>query len=171
MTGRVQVYTGDGKGKTTAAVGLAIRALGAGKRVFIGQFIKGKPSGEILALTTRFEMCESECFGTGRFIRGVPGPDDIAAAHRGLARLVKVVSQGKHDVVIADEINGAVSAGVISIDEQLVLLEERAPHVELVMTGRDAHERLVGLADLVTEMTKVKHYFDDGVPSREGIEY
>ncbi len=169
--GCVHVYTGSGKGKTTAAIGLAVRALGTGRRVYVGQFMKSGGSAEIKALKAHFPECEVECFGLGRFIHGAPSSEDLQAARRGLHRVRKIIMSGNHDLVIADELNGAVKAGLISVDEQLGLIETRPAHVELVITGRNAHQRLIEKADLVTEMRKVKHYFDKGMPAREGIEY
>ena len=169
--GYLQIYTGEGKGKTTAAMGLALRTLGIGKRVFIGQFIKGEASAEVTALTKNFPKAESECFGLGRFIRKAPAKDDLDAAQKGLDRLRKILTAGEVDLVIADELSGALKAGVVSLDDVLSLISLRPAHVELVITGRDAHPKLVEHADLVTEMQKIKHYFDEGVPAREGIEY
>lgn len=170
-SGYVHVYTGNGKGKTTAAIGLALRALGAGKRVYVAQFIKRRPSGEIEALRAHFPEAEIENFGLGRFVRGAPSDKDIQAAQRGMHRLREILTSGEHHVVIADELNGAVRAGLIPVDQVLDLIAVRPDHVELVITGRNAHARLKQQADLVTEMRKLKHYFDKGVGAREGIEY
>lgn len=169
--GCVQVYTGDGKGKTTAAAGLALRAAGTGQRVFIGQFIKGRDSAEMKILRQRCPEVTIEQFGHGRFIKGEPLPADREAAARGLRRLAAVVGGGHFDVVIADEATSAVRAGLLDAAALLHLLDRRPPHVELVFTGRDADPRLVERADLVTEMKKIKHGFDAGVPARAGIEY
>ena len=169
--GCVHVYTGDGKGKTTAAMGLALRACGAGQRVFVGQFIKGKDSGEVRMLKERCPEVTAEVFGQGRFVRGRPSAEDIALARKGLDRLREVVRSGEFDLVVADEANGAVHAGLFSIDDLMILLDDRKPEVELVVTGRNAHPRLIERADLVTEMQKLKHPFDSGLPAREGIEF
>jgi len=170
-SGYVHVYTGNGKGKTTAAIGLALRSLGAGKRVYVAQFIKGRASGEIEALRAHFPEAEIECFGLGRFVRGAPSEKDIEAAQRGMHRLRQVLTSGEHHVVVAAELNGAIRAGLIPLDQVLDLLAVRPDHVELVITGRNAHARLMQKADLVTEMRNLKHYLDKGVPAREGIEY
>lgn len=170
MKGYVHVYTGDGKGKTTAAVGLAVRAAGAGLRVFIGQFIKGRDSCEIELLRQRCPEITVEQFGTGCFVRGEPEQEDIDAALRGLERLSQAVSCGDYDVVIADEANGAVRSGVCGIEAMLELVDRRRPEVELIFTGRDARPELIARADLVTEMCKIRHYFDADVPARKGIE-
>jgi len=169
--GCLQIYTGDGKGKTTAATGLAVRSAGAGLRVFIGQFIKGKDSHEMAVLRERFPEISIEQFGEGRFIRGKPTPADIEGARVGLERLRSALSSDDYDVVIADEANGALNAGIITLAELLSLVDSRPPHVELVITGRSARPELVERAELVTEMVKVKHCFDAGIPAREGIEY
>ena len=169
--GYVQVYTGEGKGKTTAATGLAVRAVGAGKRVFIGQFIKAHDSHEMALLRERCPEVTIEQFGEGRFIRGNPSADDIEGARLGMSRLTEVLTSGDYDVVIADEANGALGAGIITVEVLLALLDARPESVELVITGRNAHPDLVARADLVTEMQKIKHCFDAGVVAREGIEY
>ena len=171
MTGCVQVYTGDGKGKTTAATGLAVRAVGAGLRVFIGQFIKAKDSHEMALLRERCPEVTIEQFGEGRFILGKPSPEDIEAARLGMERLTAALTGGDYDVVIADEANGALGAGVITLETLLAFVDARPEAVELVITGRNAHADLMARADLVTEMQKVKHCFDAGIPAREGIEY
>lgn len=170
-SGYVHVYTGDGKGKTTAAIGLALRALNAGKRVYVAQFIKSSASGEIEALEAHFPGADAECFGLGRFVRRDPSKEDIEAAQRGIKRLQEVLASGEYDVVVADELNGALKAGLVTIDDILALIAIRPDHVELVITGRNADPRLIEQADLVTEMRKIKHYFDDGVVAREGIEF
>jgi cob(I)alamin adenosyltransferase len=169
--GCVQVYTGEGKGKTTAATGLAVRAVGAGLRVFIGQFIKGSDSAEMTLLRARCPEMTIEQFGLGRFIKGGPAPEDLRVAHAGVVRLQEVLASGTYDVVIADEANGAVGAGVITEQELLSLIEQRPDPVELVITGRDALPSVIDRADLVSEMKKVKHCYDSGVPAREGMEF
>ncbi len=170
MQGCVQVYTGDGKGKTTAALGLALRAAGAGLKVFIGQFIKNMEYNEIRALK-RFEdqivLCQ---FGRGCFIQGEPCQEDIDAARRALETIGKALKSGAYDVVIADESNVAVQCRIISEADLIRLIEARPPHVELVLTGRGAPEAVIERADLVTEMNARKHYYDKGIMARDGIE-
>ncbi len=170
MKGYVQIYTGDGKGKTTAALGLVLRAAGAGLRVFVGQFIKGREYSEIRALREHLPAVTVEQFGLGRFIRQAPAPEDIAAARQGLARLREALTGGGYDVVVADEACTAVQAGLFGEDDLLALLDVRPATVELVLTGRAAGARLQARADLVTEMRCVKHYFAAGVAGRPGIE-
>ncbi len=170
MKGYVQIYTGDGKGKTTAALGLALRATGAGLRVFLGQFIKGRASSELHALRERLPEVTVEQFGHGRFIRGAPAPEEIAAARNGLTRIREALSSGRYDVVIADEACTAAQAGLFREDDLIALIDGRPAAVELVLTGRGAGPRLRRRADLVTEMRCLKHYFDAGVDGRRGIE-
>ncbi|MDP6524830.1 MAG: cob(I)yrinic acid a,c-diamide adenosyltransferase [Kiritimatiellia bacterium] len=169
--GCLHVYTGDGKGKTTAAMGLVLRACGAGLRVFVGQFIKGRESGEVRMLKERCPEVTAELFGRGRFPRGRPSDEDISLARRGLERLREVLQSGEFDMVVADEANGAVHAELFGIEDLLSLIDARRPEIELVMTGRNAHPQLIERADLVTEMCKIKHPFDSGVPAREGVEF
>jgi cob(I)alamin adenosyltransferase len=169
--GYVQVYTGNGKGKTTAALGLALRAAGAGLKVYIGQFIKKGRYSEIRVLQQRFPDITLRQFGCGRFIRGRPSPADIRGARLGLAALQRAVIGKRYDVVIADEANCAVACGALAVADLLKLIAARPRGVELVFTGCKAHPRLIQKADLVTEMKSVKHYFQQKVPARKGIEY
>lgn len=170
MKGYVQIYTGDGKCKTTAALGLAVRAVGAGLRVYLGQFIKAGCYSEIAILRDRFPEVTVEQYGQGKFVIGPPDAEDLRLAREGFERLRQVVQQGRHDVVIADEATSAVAAGLLSDDDLLTLMREKPGHVELVITGRGASPRLQAAADLVTDMKCVKHYFDVGVQGRPGIE-
>ncbi len=171
QTGLLQVYTGGGKGKTTAALGLALRAAGAGLRVFIGQFIKSGAFSEIRALRTYLPQIACRQYGLGRFIQGPPAAEDIRAAAAGLADLEQALCGGAYDMVIADEANCAVAAGLFGVDRLLRLADIRPAGVELVITGRDAHPRLLERADLVTEMRAVKHPYDRGVAARPGVEF
>jgi cob(I)alamin adenosyltransferase len=170
MQGYVQVYTGNGKGKTTAALGLSIRAAGAGLKVFIGQFIKKGDYSEIKALARFSDLITVEQFGQGRFLNGKPDPDDIALCRLGLVRMREVIASGKYPVVILEEANIAVRYGLITENELVELIQTKPAEVELVITGRDATDRIMALADLVTEMRAVKHYYEKGVASRVGIE-
>ncbi len=171
MPGYVQVYTGAGKGKTTAALGLALRAVGAGWNVFIGQFAKGTRTSELIALDQRLaDRVTVRQFGLPRFISGAPNAEDLALARRGLDEARAAVSSGKYGLVILDEANVAVTLGLLSVDDLLALIDAKGPEVELVLTGRDADARLLQRADLVTEMRLVKHYFQQGVAARRGIE-
>ena len=170
MKGYIHVYTGEGKGKTTAALGLALRASGAGLTVFFGQFIKKGNFSEIKVLKNRFPEITVRQYGRGGFIKGEPSPEDIRAAKRGLSGLRRAMLSSQYDLVIADELNAAVSVGLLNIEELVRLIDEKPDQVELVITGRGAHERLMKRADLVTEMKSLKHYFKKGVPARKGIE-
>ncbi|MCX6357306.1 MAG: cob(I)yrinic acid a,c-diamide adenosyltransferase [Candidatus Aureabacteria bacterium] len=170
MKGYIQLYTGDGKGKTTAALGLALRAAGAGLAVFIGQFIKGKGYSEDRALATLRRAIRVERFGRGCFVRGKPKASDVTAARRGIARCEKAILSGKYDVVILDEAAVAARLGLFPVEELLWLADLKPPAVELVITGRGAHPKLLKRADLVTEMREKKHYFRRGVKARKGIE-
>lgn len=167
--GCVQVYTGDGKGKTTAALGLALRAAGAGLRVFIGQFVKGMEYSELRALE-RFPEIEVRRYGRECFIDREPEPEDIEAARAGLADARGELLSGRWDVVILDEANIATYFELFPVAELLALIAERPPCVELVITGRRADAQVIEAADLVTEMREVKHYYQCGVPCRKGIE-
>ncbi|MBM4142676.1 MAG: cob(I)yrinic acid a,c-diamide adenosyltransferase [Lentisphaerae bacterium] len=170
MKGRIQVYTGDGKGKTSAALGLIVRAAGAGLRVYLGQFCKRGDSPEIRVLRERFPEATAAAFGCGGFIRNAPSEADIRAARAGLAALRAALTGGAYDVVIADEAGPAVKAGVIAESDLADLAACRPDAVELVFTGRDMPASIIARADLVTEMKAVRHYFDRGVPARPGIE-
>lgn len=169
--GYVQVYTGDGKGKTTAALGLALRAVGAGLTVYIGQFVKKGCTSEIKTIRRRFPDIIVRQFGRGCFIRGKPLPADIRCARQGLAALRRAVISARYDLVIADEANCAVAAGVLDVSDLLTLINDKPQKVELVFTGCGAHPRLIRRADLVTRMKAVKHYFRRRIPARKGIEY
>ncbi len=168
--GYVQVYTGDGKGKTTAALGLALRAAGAGLRVFIGQFVKGEHCSEHDALGRFAELVTVRRYGSGHFIMGEPSPDERRRAALGWDEARKVVLSAEYDVVILDEVCVAVALGVVASDELLELVRHKPSTVELVLTGRGAPPELVEAADLVTQMRAVKHYHAKGVTARRGIE-
>ena len=171
--GYVQVYTGDGKGKTTAAVGLALRALGAGMNVYFAQFIKGAKYSEIGMLERLAEsgagiVCKQ--YGEGCFIFREPAEADRIAAKNGLEEVRRVIKSGAYQLVVLDEANVAVSLGLLSEEDLLSVIDDRPGTVELVFTGRGAPEKLKERADLVTEMREVKHYYRDGVLARRGIE-
>ena len=170
MNGYVQVYTGNGKGKTTAALGLALRAAGAGLRVFVAQFAKSGEYSEIKALRRFDDLITVRQFGTGRFISCAPAEEDIRAARQGWQELKNIIAAGAYDVVVLDELNMAIFYKLISPDELIEVIESRPVHVELIITGRNAHEKILARADLVTEMREVKHYYTAGVQARDGIE-
>ena len=170
MKGYVQVYTGNGKGKTTAALGLALRAAGAGLRVFIAQFVKMGEYSEIKALKRFADMITVEQFGKGRFIKGMPSSSDIESARKGLEKVKRILSSGQYQVVIMEEANVAAKLGLLSPQDLLKIMAEKPVNVELVITGRDADPMIIEHADLVTEMREIKHYFKKGVAARVGIE-
>ena len=170
LQGFVQVYTGDGKGKTTAALGLALRAAGAGLRVYFGQFIKNADYSEIKALARFADCITVRQFGRGCFLLTEPAPEDRAAARRGLDNVRRALVSGDYDLVIADEANVAVALGLIEPDDLVALIDLRPEQVELVLTGRGAPDAVLTRADLVTEMRCVRHYYDRGVLARPGIE-
>jgi cob(I)alamin adenosyltransferase len=167
--GCLQVYTGNGKGKTTAAIGLAVRALGAGMKVFFGQFVKYGEYSEV-AVLAKLENLVLRQYGAEGFIMGKPGASDIAAAAGGVCDARDALAGGDFGLVVLDEVNVAYSLGMISLPEILALAAARGDRTELVMTGRGAPPELLKIADLVTEMREVKHYFKTGLKARKGIE-
>jgi len=170
--GQVQVYTGNGKGKTTAALGLALRAVGRGLRVCMVQFIKGGGEyGEHLAAERLAPLLTIHQTGRDNWIfKDNLDPEDIRIAGETLELARRVLTGGAYDLVILDEINGAAWFGLISVDDILALIGARPDRTELVLTGRSADPRVIEAADLVTEMVEVKHYFQAGVQARLGIE-
>jgi cob(I)alamin adenosyltransferase len=170
MKGYIHIYTGNGKGKTTAALGLAIRAAGAGLQVFLAQFIKGKQYSELNALKRLEDLITVEQFGLPRFINGKPSESDVEAARLGLEKLKSSMLSGRFDMIIIDEGNVAVTYGLLTKQDLLDLIVMKPEAVELVITGRDALPEIIDQADLVTEMKAVKHYFNKGVDARVGIE-
>jgi cob(I)alamin adenosyltransferase len=168
--GYVHVYTGDGKGKTTAAFGLALRAAGHGRHVFVGQFMKGRPSGEINALAGS-PLIHVEQFGELAGGGSREAKDERARARGGLDRARLAIASGNYDLVVLDEIDVALALNLLTVADVVQVIGERPRHVELVLTGREAPRPIVELADLVTEMREVKHYYRQGVAARVGIEY
>ena len=168
--GYVQVYTGDGKGKTTAALGLALRASGHGMHTYVGQFMKGQHYGELDALRDHPHIT-IEQYGDVRCIRREEvTPEHVAQARRGLERAREAMLSGKYDIVVLDEVNVTVWFGLLDVEEVLAFLDEKPEPVEVILTGRRAPQELIERADLVTEMREVKHYYEQGVLAREGIE-
>ena len=168
--GAVHVYTGDGKGKTTAAVGLAVRAAGAGLRVLIVHFLKGLPASEHAALE-KIPGITIRSFGRKGFIRGAPSPRDRAEAAHALHALEHSLASGGFHLVVADELVTALSLDLVAEADVLDLLAKRPPGAEVVLTGRGATRALVRAADLVTEMKNRKHYYARGRKAKKGIEY
>lgn len=170
MKGYVQVYTGDGKGKTTAALGLALRAAGAGLRVYIGQFMKKRGYSELKSLRRFKSAIKIEQFGRQRFIGQKLLKKDKLLAQEGFEKIKKIIQDGKYDLVILDEINLALNYGLLSEKEVAMVVRDRPRGQEIVLTGRNAPRDIIELADLVTEMKEIKHYFSKGVKARAGIE-
>ena len=170
MSGYIHLYTGNGKGKTTAALGLALRATGAGKSVFIAQFVKGMHYAELDALK-RFPEIELKQYGLDFFIVNEPTQKDIDAARKGLAEVTAIIAENKTDMVILDELCIALYYQLFDIREILALLKSKPDEMEIVMTGRYASPELYDAADLVTEMTEIKHYYKKGIKARKGIEF
>ncbi len=170
--GLVQVYTGNGKGKTTAALGLALRAVGREFKVCMIQFLKGGgPYGEQLAaekLAPYLTIIQTGRNGWTR--KGNVLPEDVEMARKALSLANAALTGNDYDLVILDEINNAVHYGLISVDDVLSLIQCKPDTVELVLTGRNAHEKVIEAADLVTEMRDIKHYYKKGVQARDGIE-
>ena len=167
--GLVQIYTGNGKGKTTAALGLALRAAGAGCKVYIYQFIKGKSYSESKSIKKIKNIKIEQC-GRGCFIRKSPARKDIEYAEKGLMKAKKLIMKGIYDIVILDEINIALKLGLLRLSEVTNIIKQKPLHVELVLTGRHCPRKLLKLADLVTEMKEIKHPYQKGVKARLGIE-
>ena len=192
MQGYIQVYTGNGKGKTTAAIGLAIRALGAGKRILFLQFMKSKVYSEHAILETLSDNLTLETTGKPFFIvkegmlskaelakwgddvvvfpPGKPPTDYLALMKAGVARAKEAVASGAYDIVILDEINVALFFGLIPLPDVQDVLASKLPNVEVVLTGRGAPPEIIDCADLVTEMKEIKHYYTKGIEARLGIE-
>jgi cob(I)alamin adenosyltransferase len=172
MSGQIHVYTGDGKGKTTAAFGLALRALGRGKKVAIIQFMKPKPSGEIVALSHMAEFKDKlylKSYGENELIRKATQAD-TEEAEKALLEAKKVLKKD-FDLVVLDEINMAVAFGLIGIKPVIKMIETKPIGTNIVLTGRRAHLKMMEVADLVTEMRKIKHPHDKGGKAKVGLEY
>lgn len=175
--GYVHVYTGNGKGKTTAAFGLAVRALCAGKNVYIGQFVKSMQYNEtrIEKLFTgsdpNFGRITIEQLGGGCFLNTLPKESDVAMAQEGLQRCAEILASGDYSVVVLDELTIALHFGLLKVESVIDALRRRAESVEVVITGRYAPQPLIDFADLVTDMQEVKHYYTSGVLSRNGIDH
>lgn len=170
--GRVQVYTGNGKGKSTASLGLAFRAVGHGLRVHIMQFMKGQTVyGELETAKRLAPELTIEQVGRETFVSlANPHPEDVRLAREAFARARQMLASGDYDLLILDELNCAVHFNLIPIADVQAMVAAKAPHTELVMTGRYACAEIMEMADLVTEMREIKHYYNVGQPARTGIE-
>jgi cob(I)alamin adenosyltransferase len=171
--GLVTVFTGDGKGKTTAAIGTAVRAAGYGLRVYIIFFMKGKmfSQGEVKALE-HFPNIKLASFGQQSWVKkGAVNQETREQATRALDLARKIVSGNEYDLVIMDEINGAVDFGLVPVESVMEIIGAKPDNVDLILTGRHADDRIVQMADVVTKMVNVKHAFERGIKAREGIDY
>ncbi|MDH5754305.1 MAG: cob(I)yrinic acid a,c-diamide adenosyltransferase [Candidatus Bathyarchaeota archaeon] len=170
--GIVQVYTGNGKGKTSAAFGLALRAIGRGLKVYVIQFIKGGFDYGELYIVDKLPNLTLKAFGRGRFVtEKPPEKEDTELGEKALALAEEVVKSEEYDIVILDEINVALNLKLIKIERVLELIRNKPKHVELILTGRYAPDEIIEAADLVTEMKEVKHPYNKGFQARKGIEY
>lgn len=171
MMGMVHVYTGNGKGKTTAALGLALRAVGHGKRVCMLQFMKKVESGERKA-ARMLPLLTIKQFGSGKFLKmGEAGKRERELAGKGMDFARDVMNGGKCDVLILDEGNVALAFGLIRKEDLIGLIKEKPGEMELVITGRYAKKEIMKMADVVTEMKEIKHPYGKGVPARKGIDW
>ena len=168
--GYVHVYTGTGKGKTTAMLGLTLRAVGAGLRVYIGQFVKSMAYCEVKAIEEYLPNVISERYGPGCLLGRKPTPEDAEITKQGFKKAINAISSGDYDIVMLDEINVAIYLGLLDVESVLEVIRQKPENVELVLTGRFAPPEIINSADLVSEISEVKHYYTTGVLSREGID-
>jgi cob(I)alamin adenosyltransferase len=166
----IQIYTGNGKGKTTAALGLAVRAVGAGLKVFIGQFCKGKTYSE-LNILKKIEGIKVEQFGRRCFIKKTPTSTDIKLARDGLEKIKNIMAKRTYKVIILDEINIALHLHLLKIDDVLALIKSAPKNIEIILTGRYAPRRILEIADLASEIKEIRHYYKKGLRARRGIEH
>jgi cob(I)alamin adenosyltransferase len=170
--GLVMVITGDGKGKTTSAFGQALRAIGQGYKVCIIQFMKGRKYGEVIAVEKYLPDITLYQFGLDSFVmRDNSAKVDVDIAREGFEKAKEVIQSGQYNMVILDEINVAVDFNLISEEDMLKLVKSKPPELDLILTGRYAAEKLKEIADLVSEVTEVKHHYNAGIKDRAGIEY
>ena len=165
----IHIYTGNGKGKTTAALGLALRASGAGLTVYFAQFIKGKCYSELVALR-RFPNIKVEQFGRGCFIKRKPLSKDMELANKGLKKVERAITGKKFDLIILDEVNVCIKLGLLEAGKVVDLIRLAPKEMEIVLTGRSASKEIIKEADLVSEIKEVKHYYNKGKKARIGIE-
>lgn len=170
--GFVQIYTGNGKGKSTAAIGQAVRAAGFGLKTYIAQFMKEFPYNELISLKHLSEWISIEQFGGDEFVykKELPGQEELAKAKRGLDTVKEKMLSGEYDLIILDEAIVAIYFKLIKTKDLADFIKSKPVNVELILTGRYCPEELIELADLVTEMKEVKHYYQKGITSRKGIE-
>ncbi len=171
MNGYIHLYTGNGKGKTTAAFGMALRAIGAAKKVFIAQFVKGMPYSEIESVRKYLPDIKLKQFGLDCFIKNKPTEKDIEAAKKGLNEVAKIITENEFEIVILDEACIALYYNLFSIKEFIDILKQKPDTMEIIITGRNAPQELIDFCDLVTDMKEIKHYYNQGVEARKGIEF
>lgn len=168
----IQVYTGNGKGKTTAALGLALRAIGHGLRVIMIQFMKGQINYGELKAAQSLPNFTIEQYGRAEFVNPEnPDKEDIRLAQQALQRAQDIIEKHAHDIVILDEIIVALSFGLITCSDVIDLIKKTPPEIELILTGRDMNDALIEYADLISEIREIKHHFQNGISARKGIEY
>ena len=169
--GKIHIYTGSGKGKTTAAIGLGIRATGANNKVFMIQFMKGRRYSELESLD-KIKNFEYIQFGRDEFVsKENPAEIDISLAKKGFDYAKKILSKNNYDMLILDELNVAVDFNLINLEEVMNLINKKPDKMEIILTGRYAHPELVKIADVVTEMLEIKHPYQTGLMAREGIDF
>ncbi len=170
--GLVFVFTGNGKGKTTSALGQALRAVGHGLKVLVIQFMKGKKYGEIIAAEKYLPGITVCLCGLDSFVmRENPAPVDVELARQGVNIAGKALSSGEYDMVILDEINVVLDFKLVPVGEVVEMIKGRAPNIDVILTGRYAPPEIIELADTVSEINEVKHHYAAGVKERAGIEY
>ena len=167
--GYIQVYTGNGKGKTTAALGITLRTICAGNKVFFGQFMKGQDYSEKKACQMLSGLTMKQFCGQ-YFLNGTPTEKDISDAKAGLEKMKSILSSGEYDLVVFDEINTALFFKLLTVEEVFAVLDLKPEKTEVILTGRYAPQEIMDRADLVTEMKEIKHYYNAGVDARVGIE-
>lgn len=170
--GFIQIYTGNGKGKSTAAIGQAVRAAGFGLKTYIAQFMKEYPYNELSSLKKLSEWIAIEQFGGDEFVyrKELPGKEELAKAKKGLQTAKEKMLSGDYDLIILDEAIVSIYFKLIESKDVVEFVKSKPENVELILTGRYCPEELIELADLVTEMKEVKHYYQKGITSRSGIE-
>ena len=171
MKGYIQLYTGNGKGKTTAAFGLAMRAAGNGMKTFFAQFVKGMPYSELDIVKSNLPQITIKQYGLDCFIVNEPTQKDIDAARAGLAEVNEIILSGNYDIIVLDEACIALYYKLFKVEELIEIIKLKKESTEIVITGRYAPKELIDIADLVTEMKEIKHYYANGVEARKGIEF
>jgi cob(I)alamin adenosyltransferase len=170
--GYVQVYTGNGKGKTSAAIGVAVRAAGNGFKSLIVQFMKEYPYSELESLNKLNEWITVKQFGKDDFVykKETPPPEDVKIAKSAIEFVKNQMINNDYDIIVLDEIIVSVYFGLLKINEVVELIKSKPVEIELILTGRYCPAEIIELADLVTEMKEIKHYYSSGVLSRKGID-